>query len=280
MDSSKELFERILLSASVKKMKSGDVRVASHKFLNDFSLEHGNARGEVDREVMLQGYIPERYSRNLSAITIDEQEMICSARVAQVGLGGLGGHVLELLARAGVGNIKACDGDIFEASNLNRQLLCTENTLGAKKAAAAAQRVKEINPSIRFEVESEFLKGDDFSNFVSGADVVVDCLGGLEFRDDLKKAAEKAAIPMVTASVAGWTGMVATVMPGQVSPLDFLGKEEGLENELGTQGPGIALAAGVQCAEVLKILTGKRPGLDGKALLFDLIKMYFDIVKF
>lgn len=279
MDIAKELRERIEKNARLKKGKKRDVCIAPHSMLHEFSRESGRDRSVVDREVLAQGCMPERYSRNMMALSPEEQERICLSRVAQIGLGGLGGHVLELLARAGVGSIRACDGDVFEPSNLNRQLLCTENTLGIKKAEAAYERAMKVNPSILIDVHSDFLKGEDFNSFFTDAEVAVDCLGGLEHRNDVKEAAARISIPMVTASVAGWTGMVSTVMPGQVSPIDFFSGGEGLEEDLGTQGPSIGVAAGVQCSEILRILTGRGPGLAGKVLLFDLMGVYFDIVE-
>lgn len=274
------LIQQIKLSAEVKRSHSESVNIAPQSLLNEFSGSNGLGLGDVERGVLSYGFIPERYSRNLNTFSVSGQEKICAAKIALVGLGGLGGHVLELLARAGVGSIKACDGDVFEPSNLNRQLLSTEANIGLKKSTAASDRVRLINSAVAFEEVDEFLRGEDFMDFFKDADIAVDCLGGTEFRSDLKIAAAKAGIHLVSAGVAGWTGMVATILPGGISPFDFLGGSEGLEEELGTQGPGIVMAAGLQCSEVLKIASGMNPGLAGKALLFDLMKMYFDTVTF
>ena len=64
--------------------------------------------------------------------------------MAVIGCGGLGGYAIEMLARAGVGHIRVCDGDVFDETNLNRQLLCTEDVLGKSKAEAAADRIKSV----------------------------------------------------------------------------------------------------------------------------------------
>lgn len=94
-----------------------------------------------------------RYLRNFDALTEEEFRALRAGRVLVVGCGGLGGHLIELLARLGVGSLTVVDGDVFEETNLNRQLLSTEALLGCSKAQAAADRVRAVNSrslSIRY----------------------------------------------------------------------------------------------------------------------------------
>ena len=79
-----------------------------------------------------------RYARNIPALSATECEILRQKRVLVVGCGGLGGHVIDQLARIGVGSIRAVDGDVFEETNLNRQLLSSVPLLGVNKAKAAA----------------------------------------------------------------------------------------------------------------------------------------------
>ena len=81
----------------------------------------------------------ERYIRNLGALTEQECALLHTKTVFVAGCGGLGGYLIEMLLRLGVGTIRAADGDAFEASNLNRQLLSSPQTLGQSKAEAAAE---------------------------------------------------------------------------------------------------------------------------------------------
>ena len=74
-----------------------------------------------------------RYDRN-RIFSRDQQDELGEKRAAVIGCGGLGGYAIEMLARAGVGHIRVCDGDVFDETNLNRQLFCTEAMLGEKKA--------------------------------------------------------------------------------------------------------------------------------------------------
>ena len=85
-----------------------------------------------------------RYERNVPALTEAECEALRRKRVLVVGCGGLGGHLIEMLARIGIGALRVVDGDVFEPSNLNRQLLSEVSTLGLSKAKAAAARVSRV----------------------------------------------------------------------------------------------------------------------------------------
>lgn len=90
----------------------------------------------------------DRYARNRRSLTTDEIARLHDARVLVAGCGGLGGHVIERLARTGVGAIVAIDCDAFEETNLNRQLLATEDTLGTSNAHAARERIARVNPVV------------------------------------------------------------------------------------------------------------------------------------
>lgn len=261
-----------------KKYASGEkALIAPYTVILEISREFGLDLNCVEQNVFFCGAVPERYVRNLCTFSATEQRRLFFSKVAMVGLGGLGGHLLEALSRAGVGHITACDGDCFEPSNLNRQRFAVDNSLYSKKSEAAFEMIREVNPAVFLDVRSEFIE-DDFESFINGADLVADCLGGLEYRVKLKNAAAKLGIPMVTASVAGWAGIVSTVYPGDNSPADFFGSDNGLEEELGTPVSAIMTAVGIQSGEILKVLSGKKSSLAGKALMFDLSKLYFDTV--
>ncbi len=241
---------------------------------------------QVEIAALREGIIPEHYLRNFAAYTFGEQILLLESAVFLVGLGGLGGHLLEIMGRAGVGFITALDGDVFEAHNLNRQLLSTTNFVGRPKAEAAAKRMAAINPAVNFKAYEQYLEVEtngsvrDFElrRGLERADLVVDALGGLKDRLGLQNAAARADIPMVTAALAGNTGWVATVLPGHPGPADFLGSGNAAEDLLGTPAPAVALAASIQAAETLRILRGHPPTLAGKMLLFDLDANTFETV--
>lgn len=237
---------------------------------------HGQAVAVVERAALGAGVWPERYLRNHDAYSLSEQLNFLSASVAQVGLGGLGGALLELLCRAGVGAIRAADGDEFVPSNLNRQLYATRRTLCGYKAAAAAARVRLVNPAVRFEPVALFLDEPGMGRFLMGAQLCLDALGGLADRAALARQASAAGVPLVTAAVSGVTGYVATVLPGGKAPAEFLGGGAGTEERQGTPAPAVSMAASLMAGEALNILSGRGAQLAGKMLVFDLGRMSFE----
>lgn len=233
----------------------------------------------VELAALKLGIVPERYLRNLTTYSLAEQARLLSSRVALVGLGGLGGFVLEILARSGVGHIRAVDGDEFQPSNLNRQLLCTRRSIDGYKAAAAAARVALVNPAVEFKPVAEFLDEGLMARFLAGAELAMDALGGLKDRPALLRQAAHAGIPLVTAAVAGQTGYVATVLPGATGPADLFGAHgAAAEDTLGTPAPAMATASAIMSAEALNILCGRKPRLAGAMLVFDLEAMRFERV--
>jgi len=202
-----------------------------------------------------------------------------------VGLGGLGGELLELLARAGVGRILAADGDVFEQSNCNRQLLCTVDTLGRPKSQAAGARVLQINPGVACQCRHEALDEVGMLELIRDAGdnaIVVDALGGLDSRPALWRAAREAGRPMVTAAVAGTSGCMGSFFPGETGPelLFAPASSQGsaAEDILGTQGPCVHLAACLQAQEVIRLL--QHPEIhEGRVLFFDLNDLTFERVR-
>jgi len=184
----------------------------------------GSAVAMVERRALSMGVCPERYLRNHDAYSLVEQLRLLDSSAALVGLGGLGGHLLELLARAGVGRIRAADGDEFVPTNLNRQLFATRRSLGGYKAAAAAARLRLVNPAVDFEPVAAYLAEADMPGFLEGAQLCLDALGGLADRAAVLRQAAKAGLPVVTAGVAGASGFVSTVLPGAKGPADYFGR--------------------------------------------------------
>ena len=200
---------------------------------------------------------PERYVRNTSLFSATEQARLLRARVLLVGLGGLGGHLLDMLLRLGVGRITGADGDIFEESNLNRQLLATSATLGKAKAVAAAEHAALTNPAVEFTPVRAFLRGDDLLAALRGKDLVLDALGGLQDRKALHDAAATMCVPMISAGIAGFVGWLAVVRPGDPGPADFFGQGKGVEESLGNPAPTVAFAAALLGSEAAKFLAGR-----------------------
>ena len=222
-----------------------------------------------------------RYMKNQDSISPGEQEMLWNAHVLVAGAGGLGGFLIEMLARVGIGRLTIVDGDRFEPSNLNRQLLALEGTMGRSKAEVAGERVRSINGKISCSMVPEFLTEEGFVAHSDGVHLVADALGGLAAHLALLHACRKTGLPLVTGSVAGWTGIAATVLAGSPGPeLLWQGTDrDDAEKVLGSLAPVAALVASVQCTEIIRFLTGKRPALGGRLQVADLQSMAFDVLE-
>nr|WP_321514171.1 HesA/MoeB/ThiF family protein [uncultured Pseudodesulfovibrio sp.] len=232
----------------------------------------------IERLAISEGIHPLRYLRNMQSITGEGQMRLLDSTIAQVGLGGLGGNLLEQFLRMGVGTIRAADGDHFEESNLNRQELSTLGNINKSKAQAATQRAMDINPSVTFLGTDEFLTPESLPAFISNADIVIDALGGLETRLHLQRAAAEVGIPLVTGALAGWTGYVGVVMPGDTGPADIMGLDNEAEGILGCPAPTVMLIASLMAAEAVKLLTDINSPLEKKMLVVDLSTATFETV--
>ncbi len=155
----------------------------------------------------------ERYDRNFDTLTRAHQATLASSRVAVLGLGGLGGGVSEMLARTGVGHLTLIDGDVFEPSNLNRQLLCTEDLVGTSKALAAGKRITAVNSSVQVTAVHQYADEGSLYDLIKNDDLVVDCLDSIHTRFLLQAAARKARIPLVAGAIAGVSGQVTVIFP-------------------------------------------------------------------
>ncbi len=222
-----------------------------------------------------------RYLRNHDAISEAEQAILAQKRVLVVGCGGLGGYVIECLARIGVGYLRVVDGDVFDETNLNRQLLSSSMNLGRPKTLAAQQRVMAVNPLVEVEAFQTLLTDENAVPLLDGCDVAVDALDNIPSRLVLQQAARSAGIPLVHGAVAGWIGQVCVVQPGQellnsLYPASM--DTQGEEQETGTLSFTAALTASWQAAETVKLLLGK-PGLDGEILELDLLNSSFVKIK-
>ena len=156
----------------------------------------------------------ERYIRNLGALTEQECAILRTKTVFVAGCGGLGGYLIEMLLRLGVGTIRAADGDAFEASNLNRQLLSSPSSLGKPKAAAAAMRASLVNPDVRFISIPRFVTEENAAELIRGCDAVLDALDNIQSRRILAKACAEEGIPLIHGAICGWSAQAAVVMPG------------------------------------------------------------------
>ena len=144
------------------------------------------------------------YSRTELLLGSDAMKKLKNAKVAVFGLGGVGGYVVEALARSGVGALVLVDHDTISTTNINRQILATASTVGKSKAETAKMRVLEIDPNIAVEARMTFYGPDTADTFdFSGYDYVVDAIDTVTGKLALVTAAKAAGTPIICAMGAG-----------------------------------------------------------------------------
>jgi adenylyltransferase/sulfurtransferase len=208
-----------------------------------------------------------RYARQIVLKEIGEagQRRIADAVAVVAGLGALGSHVAELLARAGVGTLRLVDRDLVELSNLQRQCLFSEDDAAASlpKADAAARRLRAVNSAIRYEPIVADINPATVERFTEGATVVVDGLDNFYTRMLINEACVKRAVPFVYGACLATYGSAVTVIPGVSACLHCLFPGVAREaappvtcETVGVLGPVAALVAAWQASEALKIASG------------------------
>jgi len=287
VDNLKQHLPEILLEASrLLTLPDGSNRnIISLLDTADISQRSGRTRKEIDILALEQSIVPERYIRNMDALSMKDQITLLQSRVCIVGLGGLGGSVVETLARIGIGAMTVIDGDIFDESNLNRQVLSSEHNLSQTKTAAALEKILTVNSSILIQDYSEKMDEENAVHLLEHADIAVDCLDNIQARFILEKAAKKAGIPMVSAAVAGFSGQITAIFPEDrglelvYGPEQSLSATRGAETTLGNLAFTVSLVASLECAEVVKILLNKDSDLRNQLLIVDLKEPTFERIR-
>ena len=146
----------------------------------------------------------EQFSRTERLLGAQAMEALASARVAVFGIGGVGGYVVEALARSGVGALDLIDSDTVALSNLNRQIVALHSTMGQNKAEAMARRVADINPDARVRVYPIFYLPETADQFdFTAYDYVVDAIDTVAGKMELVRRAREAGVPIICSMGAG-----------------------------------------------------------------------------
>jgi molybdopterin/thiamine biosynthesis adenylyltransferase len=217
-----------------------------------------------------------RYERNIPALTGAECLLLKSKRVLVVGCGGLGGHIIDMLTRIGIGSLRVVDGDVFDATNLNRQLLSQQPLLGTSKAKAAEAHAARVNPDVAVEAVDAFMTEENVQLLIAGCDIVMDALDNVSSRRILADACERAHIPYVYGAIQGWVAQAAVSMPGD-GLIRKLFPEEVVIRDKSVLSFTPAMCASMQTALCVKLLTG-RPVETGTIYYFDLLNQEYETI--
>jgi len=222
------------------------------------------------------GFVEEFYSRQVTMRELgrEGQQKLSRARVAVVGIGGLGTVSALYLALAGVGYIRVIDQDTIEAHNLHRQILYTADDLHYPKAEAAAKRLEQINPMIKIEAVPENINPNNAKQLLSDVDCVVDGLDNMLTRYIVNRVCIKTNTPYVFGAAIGMEGNLSIFTPPKTGCLECLmpnlsDNQIQTCNTRGVIGATPGIIGSLQAIETIKLLTNTGSTLKGKLLICD-----------
>ncbi|MCB0386914.1 MAG: ThiF family adenylyltransferase, partial [Bdellovibrionales bacterium] len=224
----------------------------------------------------------DRFSRQvmLEEIGYQGQLKLKNAKVCVVGTGGLGNPITSRLAAMGVGTLRIIDRDVIELSNLHRQTMFDEEDVGQIKVEVAAKKLKRLNPDCKIEALAISVNDYTALEAVEGCDVVIDALDSVNARYALNKACVQFGIPFVTGAAVGVSGQAFTILPKKTACYYcmFPDLNEDTMPTCSIEGvhPSIlSIVGGIEVAEAVKIILGKKPSLSERILHIDLENLEF-----
>lgn len=217
-----------------------------------------------------------RYDRQLKlpGFGIEGQQALASARVAIVGVGGLGSPVLGYLSAAGVGHLTIIDSDDVELSNLHRQPIYTTRDVGSAKSEAAASYATDLNPTIEITAATMRIDPANAEDILRDHDVIVACTDSFDTAHAINGAAVQLGIPMVFGSVYRTEGQLA-VFDARSGPcyacvFPYQSTEPGLDCSIvGVLGPVTGVIGSMQATETIKTISGSGSVNTGTLILYD-----------
>jgi len=237
--------------------------------------------------VILSAEQKQRYSRHLLIPEVGAagQTRLLESKALLIGAGGLGSPAALYLAAAGVGTIGIVDFDVVDLSNLQRQILHTNERIGERKVESARRSIEALNPDVKVVTHEEMLLADNVERIIHGYDVIIDGTDTFETRYLLNDAAVAKNIPVIHASVFRFEGQLTTFVPYEgpcyrclypTPPPPELAPGCSVAGVLGVV-PGIM--GMLQANEALKVLLGIGDTLAGRLLLFDALDSTFTELK-
>lgn len=204
-----------------------------------------------------------RFMRTSLLLGANGMENLKNATVALVGLGAVGGFALEALARAGVGHLILVDFDRFDVTNINRQILALETTIGAKKTDVAKERVLSINPECNVEIRDMFVCAQNFDEiFNQKIDFVIDAIDSIKEKCDMIAYLFEKKIPCISAMGAALKTDISALKISKLSETSYCPMAKKIRKDLKQRGIDIDQIKCVACFEQNK--SGQKPIIASK----------------
>lgn len=227
-----------------------------------------------------------RYNRQivLRGFDFDGQEALKAARVLVVGLGGLGCAAAPYLASAGVGHLTLLDFDTVSLSNLQRQVLHRDATLGQAKVLSAQSALAAINPHCNIEAIDAQLERAALSALIARHDAVLDCTDNVTTREAINALCYRHRVPLISAAAIRMEGQLSvfTWQPGEpcYRCISRLFGEQALSCvEAGVMAPLVGVMGTLQAMEAVKVLTTFGQPARGRLLMYDAMNAEFRTMK-
>jgi len=265
--------DSLLARIAERAYRAGALDMISVAGVTAVARQAGVSPRDVELVALSAHILPARYARNFGTLGWDGQERLLRSTAAIVGAGGLGGWIVEGLARMGVGHLIVIDGDVFEDNNLNRQALCWESNLGRPKVEAAAERVAQVNAGVRVTALRVWATAENLPDLLRGAGVVIDALDKLPTRMVLQDVCQTLGVPLVHGAIGGYIGQVTTIFPGDPGLRALYSEdalpERGAEVEWGNPAGTPMMIAAWEIQEAIKVLAGRGEPLRRVLLFMD-----------
>ena len=229
----------------------------------------------------------DRYARHIMLREVggSGQKALRDARVLVVGAGGLGAPALQYLAAAGVGTIGVIDDDLVENTNLQRQVIHLDRTIGMPKVHSAAEAMRAQNPFISVNPYHRRLTEDVASDLFAGYDLILDGTDNFETRYLVNKTAVACGKPLIAAALTQWEGQISLYDPAAGTPCYACIFPTAPDPELvpscaeaGVIGPLPGVIGAMMAVEALKQITGAGEGLAGRLLIYDALYAQMRII--
>ncbi len=209
----------------------------------------------------------------------ETQEKLKTSTVFIAGAGGLGSPVSIYLAVAGIGNIRICDFDSPDWSNLNRQILHNHGRIGTNKAVSAKLTLNELNPHVNVTAFTDKIVAENVDELVGNAELIVDCMDNFPTRYLLNESAIRKRIPLVYGSIWGMEGRLSFLNPPETPCFRCLFPEPPPSEVFPVVGATPGIIGSFQALETIKYFTGIGENLKGKILVWEGKKMQFNKYK-
>ncbi len=221
----------------------------------------------------------EAFQKNEGTLGEKGVERLRDSSAFLVGLGGLGGFVANGLVRLGVKRLYLVDCDVYEESNLNRQLFSSQMTIGKKKTSIVKKELSLVNPGaeiVTFDMRIEELTADDFPK---DAAIIIDAVDNIATKLHLEAFAKKVGRCLLHGAIGGWYGQIGIISPGKGLLREIYGeKAAGIEKEMENPTFTPAVVGNLMVAEYAKFITKNDNVLLDRILYVDLEEQSYHIL--